>query len=112
MCLFCKIVNKEIPTSIIYEDSDMLAFKDIKPIAPVHILIIPKRHIETINELNDKDIELAGKMILAARDIARKLGIAEDGYKLLFRVGKNGGQEVGHIHARNVYSGTSHYTKT
>jgi histidine triad (HIT) family protein len=98
MCIFCKIINKEIPTEIVYEDKDILAFKDANPIAPVHILIIPKRHIETINDLEERDNKLAGKMILAARDIAKKLGIAEDGYKLLFRVGKNGGQEVGHIH--------------
>jgi histidine triad (HIT) family protein len=98
MCLFCKIINKEIPADIIYENSDVLAFKDIKPLAPVHILIIPKKHIKTINELKDKDKELAGNMILTAKDIAKKSGIAEDGYKLLFRVRKNGGQVVEHIH--------------
>lgn len=98
MCIFCKITNKEVSADIVYEDEDILAFKDIEKINPVHILIIPKRHIETINDLKNEDRELAGKMILIAKEIAKKIGIAEDGYKLLFRVGKNGGQEVGHIH--------------
>lgn len=98
MCIFCKIVKKEIKAEIVYEDSDVLAFKDIHPIAPVHILVIPKRHIESINSLEEKDIQLAGKMVLAAKDIAGKMNIAEKGYKLLIRVGREGGQEVPHIH--------------
>jgi len=98
MCIFCKIINKEIPSEIIYEDDNFLAFKDIHPIAPVHVLIIPKNHIETINDLKNEDGELMGKMIIAARDIAKKQGIADNGYKLLFRVGQHGGQEVEHIH--------------
>ena len=97
-CIFCKIAAKEIPADIIYENEDVIAFKDLHPIAPVHILIIPKRHIESINDLEESDKELVGKMIIAARDIARQLKIAEEGYKLLFRVGKHGGQEVEHIH--------------
>jgi histidine triad (HIT) family protein len=98
MCLFCKIVNKEVPAEIVYESENVLAFEDIEKINPVHILIIPKKHIETINDLKSKDKELTGEIILIAKDIAKKLGIAEDGYKLLFRVGKNGGQVVRHIH--------------
>ncbi len=98
MCLFCKIIAREIPADIVYEDNEILAFKDIHPIAPVHILIIPKRHIESVNDLEESDRGLVGKMIIAARDIARQLKIAEEGYKLLFRVGKHGGQEVEHIH--------------
>lgn len=97
-CIFCKIVNKEIPTEFIYEDEEIVAFSDIHPIAPVHILIIPKRHIKDMNKLEKSDAELAGRLILAAQEIARKLDIAENGYKLLFRVGQNGGQEVPHIH--------------
>lgn len=97
-CIFCKIVNKEIPTEFIYENEEIVAFSDIHPIAPVHVLIIPKRHIEDINKLEKSDAGLAGRLILAAQEIARKLDIAENGYKLLFRVGQNGGQEVPHIH--------------
>ncbi len=97
-CLFCKISKHEIPAEIVFEDQDILAFKDIHPLAPVHILIIPKKHIGSINDLEDSDKDIISKSVFAARDIARKLGIAEGGYKLLYRVGKNGGQEVGHIH--------------
>ncbi len=97
-CIFCKIIKKEIPTDVVYEDEDIFAFKDIHPLAPVHILIIPKKHIETIDDLEEKDKELAGKMILASKKLSRDLKIAEDGYKLLFRVKKHGGQEVDHLH--------------
>lgn len=98
MCVFCKIIKKEIPADIVYEDSDVLAIKDAHPIAPVHILIIPKRHIKTINDLAESDASLMGSLILIARKISRDLKISEDGYKLLFRAGENGGQEVPHIH--------------
>jgi len=97
-CLFCKIVKKEIPASIVYEDEDVLAFKDAQPLAPVHILIIPKKHIKSINDLEKEDIELAGKLILTAKKIAQEFDISPKGYKLLFRVGEWGGQEVSHIH--------------
>jgi histidine triad (HIT) family protein len=98
MCIFCKIINKEIPAEIVYEDNDILAFKDVHPIAPVHILIIPKRHIESINDLKKEDSALAGHLIITAEKIAKDFDISEKGYKLLFRVGKWGGQEVPHIH--------------
>ena len=98
MCIFCKIIKKEIPSDIVYEDAKILAIKDAHPIAPVHILIIPKRHIKTINDLVKNDAELVGELILTAQKIAWDLKISENGYKLLFRVGKNGGQEVSHIH--------------
>lgn len=100
MCVFCKIANKEIKAEILYEDGDILAFKDAHPLAPIHILIIPKKHIEGINFLGEakEDILLAGKMIIAAKKLADKAGIGEKGYKLLFRVGRDGGQEVPHIH--------------
>ena len=97
-CIFCKIINKEIPADIIFEDSDVLAFKDIHPIAPVHILIIPKEHIPTIDDLAETERDLVGKMILTAQKLARKLKTSEGGYKLLFRVKGWGGQEVDHIH--------------
>lgn len=96
--VFTKIINKQIPSDILYEDDEVLAFRDIHPLAPVHILIIPKREIASINDLAPQDMLLAGKLILVARDIARRLNIFEKGYKLLFRVGADGGQEVPHIH--------------
>ncbi len=97
-CVFCKIAKKEISADVIFETDELIAFRDVHPLAPVHVLIIPKRHIASINDLTDKDIDLAGRMILAGRKIARDLAISEKGYKLLFRVGKWGGQEVSHIH--------------
>lgn len=97
-CLFCKIAKKEIPSEMIYEDEQVFAFKDIHPLAPVHVLIIPKKHIESINDLKGSDEGLAGHLILTSQKIARDLKISEEGYKLLFRTGKHGGQEVEHIH--------------
>ncbi len=96
--VFQKILRKEIPADIVYEDEDILAFKDIRPIAPVHILIIPKAPIESIEKMSDGDAPVVGKMFLVARDIARDLNISEKGYKLLIRVGRDGGQEVAHLH--------------
>jgi histidine triad (HIT) family protein len=98
MCIFCKIRDKELPSVTVYEDEDVLAFKDAHPVAPVHILIVPKRHIESLNDLKDEDVELAGKLVLTARKIAHEFDISPSGYKLLFRVGVWGGQEVDHIH--------------
>ena len=97
-CLFCKIANKEEPTDIIYEDDEVIAFKDIHPLAPVHVLIIPKKHIASIIDIKKEDIELIGKLILVAKNIADDFKLSKDGYKLLFRVGSHGGQVVEHIH--------------
>lgn len=96
--VFTKIINKDLPADILYEDDDILAFRDIHPLAPVHVLIIPKREIASVNDLGDQDAYLAGRMVLVARNIAVSLNISEKGYKLLFRVGRDGGQEVPHIH--------------
>lgn len=97
-CIFCKIINKEIPAKIVLDEKDIFAFEDINPIAPVHILIIPKEHIQTIDDLEEKHQDLIGKIILTAKNIAREKNISEGGYKLLFRVKKHGGQEVDHLH--------------
>ncbi len=97
-CIFCKIINKEVPAKILYEDDDIIAFNDVHPIAPVHILIIPKKHIESVNDFGINDINLIGGMILIAKKLAQDEGIAKNGYKLLFRVGENGGQEISHVH--------------
>lgn len=96
--VFSKIIRKEIPADIVYEDESVLAFRDIHPLAPVHILIIPKKEIESIAHLGDEDAPIIGHMFTVARDIARDLNISEKGYKLLIRVGEHGGQEVPHLH--------------
>jgi len=97
-CIFCKIIKGEIPTEFLYKDSDVVAFRDIHPIAPVHVLVIPVEHIPSVADLQDKDTKLVGKLIMIAKKIAEDLNIAQDGYKLLFRVKKHGGQEIDHIH--------------
>jgi len=97
-CIFCKIINKEIPSEIIFEDEEVIVFKDIKPKAPVHLLIVPKKHIESINEAQEEDKKLIGKLFLVARDFAKKMGVSDSGYKLLINVGEGGGQEVFHLH--------------
>lgn len=104
-CIFCKFANKKISKDFIYEDEDILAFEDIHPLAPIHILIIPKRHIESVVDLTEENIELMGRIILTAKKIADKVGISENGYKLLFRVGRHGGQEVKHIHLHLIGGG-------
>ena len=96
--VFQKIIRKEIPADIVYEDDEVMAFHDIHPIAPVHVLIIPKKPIMSIAEMEDRDAPVLGKMFLVARNIARDLKISDKGYKLLIRVGKGGGQEVPHLH--------------
>jgi len=95
-CIFCKILNGDIPSELIYENDDVVAFNDINPKAKTHILIIPRKHIDMIKNLEDSDSELVGKMVTAARDIAKDKEL--DGYQLQFNVDKAGGQEVFHIH--------------
>jgi histidine triad (HIT) family protein len=96
--IFDKIITKEIPADIVFEDEEILAFKDINPQAPIHILIIPKKRIATINDIGTNDIELMGKLVFTAKTIANDIGLAEDGYRLVFNCNDNGGQEVYHIH--------------
>ena len=97
-CPFCKIVSGDIPAKKVHESDTIIAFHDIRPIAPVHVIIIPKKHIKSIANLTDEDEKLMGHMILMAKKIAEDLNISEKGYKLLFRVGVDGGQEVAHVH--------------
>jgi histidine triad (HIT) family protein len=96
--LFCKIAAKEIPADIVYEDDDILAFRDINPQAPVHVLVIPKKHITKLSDLDEADTGLLGKIILAASRIAKQEGISESGYRLIANTGPDAGQEVFHIH--------------
>ncbi len=97
-CLFCKMVSGEIQPDTVYEDDDVLAFRDINPQAPTHVLIIPKKHISTINELLPEDAALVGKLYLAAAKIAAQEGFAEAGYRTVMNCNEAGGQTVFHIH--------------
>lgn len=96
--LFLKIINREIPADIIYETDELLAFRDINAQAPTHILIIPKEHIRTVNDLEPTHAEMIGKMFLVAAELADQEGIAEDGYRLVMNCNRSGGQAVYHIH--------------
>lgn len=97
-CLFCHIVAGEIPAKIAYKDDDVLAFHDINPQAPLHVLIIPRKHIATINDLATDDAELVGRLYLAAKKIAAEAGYAEEGYRVVMNCGADAGQTVFHIH--------------
>ena len=97
-CIFCKIAKKEIPAEIIYEDDVIMAFRDANPVAPVHILIIPKSHIPSINHLGLKDKTLIGELILVAQKIAREQKVDKSGYRLIINMGKDAGQTVDHLH--------------
>ncbi|MDJ0808294.1 MAG: histidine triad nucleotide-binding protein [Gammaproteobacteria bacterium] len=97
-CLFCKFVSGEIKPNVVYEDGDVLAFRDVNPQAPTHVLVIPKRHISTLNDLQSDDAELIGKLYLAAKQVAEEEGIAEPGYRTLINCNAGAGQTVFHIH--------------
>ena len=97
-CLFCKILKGEIPATILFEDEDIVAFEDIRPAAPKHLLIIPKEHIDTINDTKPAHEALLGRMILRAKELAAKVGINNEGYRLVFNINSGGGQQVYHIH--------------
>jgi len=96
--IFTKIINREIPAEILYEDDEVLAFRDVSPQAPVHFLVIPKQPIPTVNDIQPDQAELIGKMVLAAQLVAREQGVAEDGYRLVMNCNEDGGQTVFHIH--------------
>ena len=97
-CLFCKIINGEIPSNKVYEDDTVYAFRDIEPQAPVHILIIPKQHISSANDLNDENSAIVGHIFSVASRIAKSEGIADGGYRIVNNCGADGGQTVGHLH--------------
>jgi histidine triad (HIT) family protein len=97
-CLFCRILKKEIPSKMVYEDDKVYAFEDISPQAPVHVLVIPKKHIVSLNELEKNDRELMGDLFLAAKKIAADKGVAETGYRAGFNVGSDAGMAVAHLH--------------
>ena len=97
-CLFCRIARKEIPAKILHEDDLAVAFEDISPKAPVHILVIPRKHVPTIDEVTPEDTQILGHLIQVARGLATKGGIADSGYRLVFNCRADAGQEVFHIH--------------
>lgn len=97
-CLFCKIINKEIPSEFIYEDDRCIIIKDINPQSKIHNLVIPKKHIATINDCTNEDTNLLGHLLQAAKQNAKENNIAESGYRLIFNCNRDGGQEVYHIH--------------
>ena len=97
-CIFCRIVAGKVPSDIIYQDEDFLAFRDILPKAPTHVLIIPKAHITSVAELTEGQQKLAGRLIIIAKNLAEKEGIAKKGYRLVINTGPEGGQLVPHLH--------------
>ncbi len=97
-CIFCKIIDHEIPSDIVYEDDDVLAFNDISPQAPVHILIIPKKHVASVNDLADSSADVIGQLVIRAKRLAQERGIDESGYRLVINCNAQGGQTVFHIH--------------
>ncbi|MGL6029721.1 MAG: histidine triad nucleotide-binding protein [Legionella sp.] len=97
-CLFCMISEKKIPATVIFENDELIAFNDIKPQAPTHILVIPKKHIASISDAEPEDALLIGNMILCAQQVAKNKGFNDSGYRLVFNVNSDGGQEVPHIH--------------
>ena len=97
-CIFCKIIAGEIPSTRVFEDEQVLAFRDIHPSAPVHILIVPKKHIASLNALESGDERLAGHLLTAAREVAEQEGVASSGYRSIINTGPDGGQDVFHLH--------------
>lgn len=97
-CLFCRIIKKEIPAEIVYEDENLIAFKDINPKAPVHLLIVPKTHLVSVAEIEEKDLPLISSLIWRAKILAEKFKIAKNGYRLIFNCRSHAGQVVDHLH--------------
>ncbi|NOR35443.1 MAG: HIT domain-containing protein [Woeseiaceae bacterium] len=97
-CLFCKILNGDVPADIVYESDSAIAFRDVSPQAPTHVLVIPRKHIATINDLGEDDQEIVGSLYLAAKDIARAEGLSDEGYRAVMNCNEGAGQSVFHIH--------------
>jgi histidine triad (HIT) family protein len=97
-CIFCKIIKKEIPAEIVYQNEEIMAFKDVEPKAPIHFLIIPKKHIPSVEDFKKEDRALIGELCLVARKLASEYKISGTGYRLIFNIGKDAGQTVNHLH--------------
>ena len=104
-CIFCKIANRQVPARFEYENDSVIAFSDVNPQAPVHILIIPKQHIEKVSDLDLKHRDLMAEMILVANELAKKKSIADSGYRLVINCNKNAGQAVSHLHLHLLGAG-------
>jgi histidine triad (HIT) family protein len=105
-CIFCKIANGEIPTEFLYQDKELVVFRDIHPVAPTHLLIVPRKHIPTLSTLPDDETPLIGRMALVANRLAREHGVAARGYRVVINSGKNAGQVVPHLHMHLLGGGT------
>ena len=108
-CLFCKIINRDIPASVLYEDDSVLAFSDVNPQAPTHILLVPKRHIAALNDLTPEDDQLVGELIRRAAAIATARGIATSGFRTVFNTNRDAGQTVFHIHLHLLGGRSMHW---
>ena len=97
-CVFCRIISGEIPGEFVFKDDEMVAFRDIHPVAPTHILLVPRRHVASVQDLGAEDEGLIGRMVLRARAIAEQEGVAQRGYRLILNCGPDGGQIVSHLH--------------
>ena len=97
-CIFCKIIRGEIPSTKVYEDDEILAFNDVNPAAPIHILVIPKKHIDSLADMKPEDEKLVGKIYGVINKIAEREGFKDEGFRVIVNCGKNGGQEVMHLH--------------
>lgn len=108
-CVFCMIADKKIPSQIVYEDEEILAFKDINPEAPVHILIIPKKHFTSLMELNEEDMPIISKIFDTAKKLAKDFGISESGFRIVNNCGSDGGQSVDHMHFHMMGGRSMHW---
>ena len=108
-CLFCKIINREIPGSIVYEDDRVVAFNDINPQAPTHVLVVPRRHIASLDELSEADDQAVGELVRRAAAIARERGISKGGYRTVFNTNRDAGQTVFHIHLHLLGGRSMHW---
>jgi histidine triad (HIT) family protein len=97
-CIYCQIIDRRAPADIVYEDADLLVFKDIQPRAPIHVLIVPKLHLPTVNDLEADHVALMGKLFITAKQLAAQWDIVAQGYRLTVNVGRGGGQMIDHIH--------------
>ena len=97
-CIFCKIIKRQIPSQIVFESDEIIAFRDVNPVAPVHILVIPKKHLSSLLDLNEEDEKLVGKIYTVINKIAKQEGIDKKGFRVVVNCGEDGGQEVKHLH--------------
>ena len=108
-CLFCKIVSGDVPAEIIYRDDQVLAFRDINPRAPIHVLVIPQKHVDSLASVTEEQRDIMGKIMIVAREIAAAEGLSESGYRAVINVGLDGGQTISHLHLHLLGGRTLHW---